>query len=82
MHDIRTIRDNPTAFDLALARRGVSEMSSTILKIDSARRAAILAAETAQAEQNNASKSIGSAKSIGNELEFKRLRTLVSKKKA
>ena len=82
MHDIRTIRDNPTAFDKALARRGVSEMSSTILKIDSARRAAILAAETAQADQNNASKSIGAAKSNGDEVEFKRLRRLVSNKKA
>ena len=82
MHDIRTIRDNPTAFDIALARRGVSEMSSTILKIDSARRAAILAAETAQADQNSASKSIGTAKSNGDEVEFKRLLTLVSTKKA
>ena len=54
MHDIKTIRDNPDAFDAALARRGVSAMSSTILEIDSARRASILAAEISQADQYKA----------------------------
>ncbi|MGB1152964.1 MAG: serine--tRNA ligase, partial [Paracoccaceae bacterium] len=70
MHDIRAIRDNPTAFDAALARRGVSAVSSSLLEIDSRRRAAILAAETAQAEQNKASKSVGAAKASGDEAEF------------
>ena len=28
MHDIRAIRENPAAFDAALARRGVSDASS------------------------------------------------------
>ena len=28
MHDIRTIRDNPGAFDAALSRRGMSAVSS------------------------------------------------------
>ena len=82
MHDIKTIRDNPTAFDTALARRGVSSMSSSILEIDAARRASILAAETAQADQNKASKSVGAAKASGDEAEFERLRALVSEKKA
>lgn len=81
MHDIRAIRDNPRSFDIALARRGASAMSARILEIDSKRRAAILAAETAQADQNNASRSIAAAKSQGEEAEFKRLRTLVSEKK-
>ena len=40
MHDIRTIRDNPNAFDAQLARRGVSALSASILDIDSARRSA------------------------------------------
>ncbi len=82
MHDIKVIRENPAAFDAALARRGLSSMSASILEIDSARRAAILAAETAQAEQNKASKSVGAAKAKGDETEFERLRTLVAEKKA
>ena len=82
MHDIRAIRDNPTAFDAALARRGVSAVSASLLESDGRRRAAILAAETAQAEQNKASKSVGAAKASGDEAEFERLRALVAAKKA
>ena len=82
MHDIRAIRENPAAFDAALARRGVSDASSGLLKVDGDRRAAILAAETAQAEQNKASKEVGAAKGRGDEAEFERLRALVAEKKA
>ena len=82
MHDIRAIRENPATFDAALARRGVSDASSGLLKIDGDRRAAILAAETAQAEQNKASKEVGAAKGRGDEVEFERLRALVAEKKA
>jgi seryl-tRNA synthetase len=82
MHDIRAIRENPAAFDAAMARRGVSDASSALLDIDAQRRAAILAAETAQADQNKASKEVGAAKGRGDEAEFERLRTLVADKKA
>ncbi len=82
MHDIRAIRENPSAFDAALARRGLDGASSEILSIDEARRAAIHAAETAQAEQNKASKAVGAAKAQGDEAEFERLRALVGEKKA
>ena len=82
MHDIRTIRDNPAAFDAALSRRGMAPMSSDILAIDEARRTAILAAETAQAEANKAAKEVGAAKGRGDEVEFERLRALVAEKKA
>ncbi|MEX0349935.1 MAG: serine--tRNA ligase [Paracoccaceae bacterium] len=82
MHDIRAIRENPAAFDAALARRGDAPMSSDLLAVDEARRAKILAAETAQAEQNKASKEVGAAKGRGDEAEFERLRALVSDKKA
>ncbi|AYE85870.1 serine--tRNA ligase [Sulfitobacter sp. D7] len=82
MHDIRAIRDNPEAFDAALARRGEAAMSQTVLSLDAARRAKIAAAETAKAEQNKASKEVGAAKGRGDEAEFERLRTLVSDKKA
>ena len=82
MHDIRAIRDNPTAFDAALARRGIGPQASEILGIDEGRRARILAAETAQAEANAAAKAIGAAKAAGNDDEFTRLRAEVSEKKA
>lgn len=82
MHDIRAIRENPAAFDAALARRGDGAMSSSLLELDEARRAKILAAETAQAEQNKAAKAIGAAKAKGDEAEFERLRAEVSAKKA
>lgn len=82
MHDIRAIRENPAAFDAALSRRGIAPVSSTILALDEARRAMIFAAETAQAEQNKASKEVGAAKAKGDEAEFERLRALVAEKKA
>ena len=82
MHDIRLIRENPAAFDASLGRRGVAAMSSEILALDNARRAKILAAETAQAAQNAASKEVGAAKAAGNDAEFARLRSLVAETKA
>ncbi|WP_413872464.1 serine--tRNA ligase [Albidovulum sp.] len=83
MHDIRAIRDNPAAFDTRLTRRpGVAPMSAEILAIDERRRARILAAETAQAAQNAASKEAGAARARGEEAEFERLRALVAEKKA
>ena len=81
MHDIRSIRDNPKDFDKALRRRGINAASEEILKIDEARRSAILSAETAQAEQNKSSKLIGAAKALGDEKEFEKLRKLVADKK-
>jgi seryl-tRNA synthetase len=62
MHDIKSIRDNPTAFDAGLKRRGLEPMSASLLAIDEKRRAAILASEQAQARRNSASKEIGDAK--------------------
>ncbi|RFU13585.1 serine--tRNA ligase [Rhodobacteraceae bacterium W635] len=81
MHDIRAIRDNPDAFDAAMARRGLPPQSPEILALDEARRACITAAETAQAARNSASKDVGRAKAAGDEAEFQRLRALVSEKK-
>src|ERR1700759_606439 len=62
MHDIKSIRDNPGAFDAALKRRGLAPMSASLLAIDEKRRSAILASEQAQARRNAASKEIGEAK--------------------
>ncbi|QMU57411.1 MAG: serine--tRNA ligase [Boseongicola sp.] len=82
MHDIRAIRDNPTAFDAAMAKRGISGASSEILAIDEARRSKIATAEKALADRNAASKQVGAAKARGDEAEFERLRALVSEKKS
>ena len=82
MHDIRAIRENPAAFDAALARRGDAAMSSEVLALDEARRAKIQAAEEAQAAQNKAAKAIGAAKAKGDNDEFERLRSEVAGKKA
>ena len=61
MHDIKTIRDNPEAFDAALARRGLTPLSAGLLKIDAARREALQTLQDAQARRNAASKEIGAA---------------------
>jgi len=67
MHDIKSIRDNPAAFDAALKRRGLEPLAASLLAIDEKRRAAILASEQAQARRNSASKEIGDAKKAKDE---------------
>jgi seryl-tRNA synthetase len=62
MHDIKSIRDNPDAFDRGLKRRGLAAESVRLLALDEERRAAITAFEQAQAARNAASKEIGDAK--------------------
>ncbi len=62
MHDIRFIRDNPDAFDRALARRGLEPQAQRLITLDERRRAKILELETAQARRNAASKEIGEAR--------------------
>ncbi len=82
MHDIRAIRDNPQAFDAALARRGDAPISAELLALDAKRRGIIQASEAAQAEQKKAARAVGAAKASGDEAEFQRLRALVGDKKA
>ena len=67
MHDIKSIRDNPDAFDAALKRRGLGALSDRLLAIDETRRSAIHAFEQAQARRNAASKDIGEAKKAKDE---------------
>ncbi len=62
MHDIRSIRDNPQAFDAALARRGVEPVSAALLELDARRRAIATRMQEAQNRRNEASKAIGAAK--------------------
>ena len=73
MHDIRFIRDNPEAFDRALARRGIEPQAQRLIALDERRRAAIQRVETAQARRNAASKEIGDAKKSKDEEKAKGL---------
>src|SRR5271156_5087298 len=73
MHDIRFIRDNPDAFDRALARRGLEPQAKRLIALDEIRRAKILELETAQARRNAASKDIGEAKKNKDEARAKDL---------
>ncbi len=65
MHDIRLIRDDPAAFDAALARRGLAPIADTLVALDERRRALITEAQIGQARRNEASKAIGAAKGKG-----------------
>ena len=78
MHDIRFVRENPEAFDRALARRGLPGEAQRLIALDEKRREKILALETAQARRNAASKEIGEAKKNKDEEKAKGLLTEVA----
>jgi len=65
MHDIRQIREHPTAFDAGLARRGVAPVAETILALDEQRRAVATSMQEGQNRRNDASKAIGKAMAQG-----------------
>ncbi|MEG3164063.1 serine--tRNA ligase [Sphingomonas sp. PB2P19] len=62
MHDIRLIRDDPAAFDAALARRDLPPQAAALASLDEQRRALIAEAQATQARRNELSKAIGQAK--------------------
>src|ERR1700681_2329230 len=82
MHDIKWIRDNPAAFDRALARRGLPPEAGKLVAIDERRRAAIGKLEHAQARRNAASKEIGEAKTKKDEAAAAKLMAEVAELKA
>lgn len=65
MHDIRTIRENPEAFDAALKRRYLPPASPEILKLDAGRRAIQTEAQALQSKRNELSKQVGELKRTG-----------------
>jgi seryl-tRNA synthetase len=73
MHDIRSIRDDPKAFDAALKRRGLKGEAQNLISIDERRRAIIRVLEGVQAQRNAASKEIGQAKAKKDEALAQRL---------
>jgi seryl-tRNA synthetase len=82
MHDIKWIRDNPDAFDRALARRGLPAEAKRLIEIDERRRAAIQKAEAAPARRNTASREIGAAKKSNEEAAAQALLAEVARLKA
>ena len=65
MHDMRAIREDPEAFDVGLARRGLQPVAGMILELDERRRAVATRMQEAQARRNDASKAIGAAMGKG-----------------
>lgn len=67
MHDIKTIRDNPEAFDAGLKRRGLEPQAKALIALDDKRRAIVTKLQDAQSRRNAASKDIGKAKGAKDE---------------
>src|SRR5262245_28825081 len=65
MHDIRWIRDNPEAFDRALARRGLPGQAAALSALDDRRRELVQSVQEAQTRRNAASKEIAAAMGAG-----------------
>lgn len=67
MHDIKTLRDNPEAFDAGLKRRGLEPLAKALIELDDRRRAIVTKLQDAQSRRNAASKDIGKAKGAKDE---------------
>ena len=65
MHDIRKVRENPEAFDAALARRGVAGQSVSLLALDDERKALGTLAQDIQSKRNAVAKEVGNRKARG-----------------
>src|SRR5262249_5495229 len=65
MLDLKWIRENPAALDVALARRGAAPMSAAIVEMDQRHRAVITELQSLQSRRNDVSKQIGGVKSKG-----------------
>ena len=65
MHDLKSIRENPEAFDAALARRGASTVAAQIVTLDERRRSVLTKLQDGLARRNEASKAIGAAMGKG-----------------
>ncbi|WP_395696563.1 serine--tRNA ligase [Methylocella sp.] len=61
MYDVKWIREHPEAFDEGRRRRGLEPLSTRLLELDDARRAAIAKLQVSQERRNAASKEIGQA---------------------
>jgi seryl-tRNA synthetase len=78
MHDLKYIRENPAAFDAALARRGADAVAETVISLDEKRRAIQTELQMSQARRNEASKAIGAAMGQGDAAKAEALKAEVS----
>ena len=78
MHDIKSIRDNPEAFDQGLALRGLAPLSAELLKIDAEKRDHIQKLQDAQSHRNSLSKEIGEAMKSGDKAKAETLKAEVA----
>jgi seryl-tRNA synthetase len=62
MHDIKAIRENPAAFDAAMARRNILPIAAELTALDEERRQAVAQLQVLQANRNALAKRIGEAK--------------------
>jgi seryl-tRNA synthetase len=65
MHDLRSIRENPQAFDAGLAARGAEPATTRVLELDKRHRTVTTRLQEAQSRRNDASKAIGQAMAKG-----------------
>jgi seryl-tRNA synthetase len=65
MHDVKSIRERPEAFDDGLRARGLAPLSRQVLALDADRRACATELQEWQKARNDASKQIGAAKARG-----------------
>ncbi|MEX1152516.1 serine--tRNA ligase [Parvibaculum sp.] len=73
MFDIKAIRDDPSAFDAGLAKRGLEPQAARLIEIDERRRQIITRLQELQQRRNDASKLIGQAKANKDEATAQKL---------
>ncbi|HEU6441312.1 MAG TPA: serine--tRNA ligase, partial [Microvirga sp.] len=79
MHDIRSIRENPAAFDKGLRNRGMEPLSERLIALDDARKSAVSALQAATERRNAMSKEIGQAKAKKDEARAQELMAEVAR---
>jgi seryl-tRNA synthetase len=81
MHDIRSIRENPAAFDQGLRNRGMEPLSNRLIALDDGRKGAVSALQAAMERRNAMSKEIGQAKAKKDEARAQELMAEVARLK-
>ncbi|NBJ09956.1 serine--tRNA ligase [Microvirga arsenatis] len=79
MHDIRSIRENPAAFDQGLRNRGMEPLSARLIALDDRRKSAVSALQAATERRNALSKEIGQAKAKKDEARAQELMAEVAR---
>jgi seryl-tRNA synthetase len=77
MHDIRSVRADPTGFDAALARRGQAGVAAEAIRLDDLRIEATRLVQAAQTTRNELSRQIGAAMKAGDAALADRLKSEV-----